>query len=149
MFAEGFLLYYFHKLKKTKLYYLLILVSNTLISYYIYFLMRFVFFLTLLLLSSARKPFSPLQFLTGFDPWITSIDISDNNKILVASSILHTQVWVKNQSQFSFSQNFTEKDNSFQTYDADISGDGKMLVLSYMGQGSPKAKAYKNINNKF
>ena len=78
--------------------------------------------LLLFLHFSNAQPFSLSQNLTEKSTYTLSLDISDDNSILVGGDFQKTYVYVRNEGNFSLHQTITG--SSSYTYSVDITGDG-------------------------
>ena len=104
----------------------------------------FIFLTFLVVLSIAIEPFSQLQVLTDFSSRVNSIDISHDNKILVAAHSAGTSIWIRNSQKFIHTQSISSRGKA---YYSDITGDGQRLLIAY--HWTINARLYENIDGTF
>ena len=109
--------------------------------------MKIFFIQCLLLTIILSQPFTQLQTLTSPSSWTDYIDISYDNRIIsIANRDHRVYIYTRHNNSTIFSIHQTIGDSSSEVYVADLTGDGKMLLVV---EESAWVKIYSNINNRF
>ena len=91
------------------------------------YLMFNMFLIILIFISTSSQPFSPSQVLTEPSSNTYTIDISDDDNVLVSGNMDDkTYIYGRTNSTFSHSQ--TLQDSGSSIYETDITGDGQFLL---------------------